>query len=263
MGQNNDVAWTFTNVMADIEDLFIERIEGDRYEFEGEWRQLELVDEEIDVKGRDDAGAPRGPDHPPRPDRQRGARRRRLAAAGAALGGARRAGHRARPPRDLRPDQRRGAGRAAGGLDDAGLQPRLGRPPRQASATRPSAASRRRPGGCPDLPKPGWTGEFEWEGAVPYEELPELVDPEAGFLVTANNRIADDDYPHHITSDYLDGFRAKRIEQLIEATPTSTTSTASRRMQTDLYSIPGDEVVHRLARLDAPGASARRGRSSG
>jgi penicillin amidase len=39
--------------------------------------------------------------------------------------------------------------------------------------------------------------------------------PESGFLVTANNRIVGDDYPHHITSDWLDGFRAQRIEQLL------------------------------------------------
>ena len=74
-----------------------------------------------------------------------------------------------------------------------------------------------RRGGCPDLPKPGWTGEHEWEGWVPYEEMPELTDPDAGFVVTANNRIAPEDYPHHITSDYLDGYRARRIEQLITA----------------------------------------------
>ena len=66
----------------------------------------------------------------------------------------------------------------------------------------------RRPGGCPDLPKPGWSGEFEWDGTIPYDELPEVVDPESGFLVTANNRIVGDDYPHHITSEWLDGFRA-------------------------------------------------------
>ena len=52
MGQNNDVCWTFTNVMADVQDLFIERIEGDRYLFEGEWRALQIVREEIAVKGR-------------------------------------------------------------------------------------------------------------------------------------------------------------------------------------------------------------------
>src|SRR6476469_1869881 len=52
MGQSNDVCWTFTNVMADVEDLFIERLAGDRYLFEGEWRPLETVREEIAVKGR-------------------------------------------------------------------------------------------------------------------------------------------------------------------------------------------------------------------
>src|SRR6187551_91310 len=49
MGQNNDVCWTFTNVMADVQDLFVERVEGDNYLFEGEWRPLELVREEIAV----------------------------------------------------------------------------------------------------------------------------------------------------------------------------------------------------------------------
>ena len=44
MGQNNDVCWTFTNVMADVQDLFVERIEGDRYLFEDEWRPLEIVE---------------------------------------------------------------------------------------------------------------------------------------------------------------------------------------------------------------------------
>ena len=53
LGQNNDVAWTFTNVMADVEDLFVERIEGESYEFEGELRPLEVIEEEIRVKGRD------------------------------------------------------------------------------------------------------------------------------------------------------------------------------------------------------------------
>src|SRR4051794_14263552 len=53
MGQGNDVCWTFTNAMADIEDLFIERIEGERYLFEDEWRPLEILSEEIPVKGRE------------------------------------------------------------------------------------------------------------------------------------------------------------------------------------------------------------------
>jgi len=52
-GQNNDVAWTFTNVLADVQDLFIERIDGDTYEFEGAQRPLEIREEQITVKGRE------------------------------------------------------------------------------------------------------------------------------------------------------------------------------------------------------------------
>ncbi len=252
MGQNNDVAWTFTNVMADMEDLFIERIDGDRYEFQGEWRELELVTEEINVKGRD---APvrhqvRITHHGPIVNEALGADSSQpLALRWAAL--------------DVP-----GIGRAhleifdpASGEELVALLEGLTMPVSNLVwadrhgkiGYKTVGRIPRRPNpGCPDLPKPGWTGEFEWEGAIPYEELPELVDPEAGFLVTANNRIVDDDYPHHLSSDYLDGFRAKRIEQLIEGTDEHDLD-GFRRMQIDLYSIPGDEVVHRLARLDAPG----------
>ena len=71
-----------------------------------------------------------------------------------------------------------------------------------------------RRGGCPDLPKPGWTGEYEWDGTIPYEELPRLVNPPEGYIVTANNRIVGDDYPYHITSEWMAGYRAQRIEEL-------------------------------------------------
>src|SRR6185295_4740467 len=53
MGQNNDVCWTFTNVMADVQDLFVEQVEGERYKFKDEWRDLEITEEQIEVKGRD------------------------------------------------------------------------------------------------------------------------------------------------------------------------------------------------------------------
>src|SRR5689334_154363 len=55
LGQNNDVAWSFTNVMADVEDLFVERIEDESYEFQGELRPLEIIEEVIAVRGQDQA----------------------------------------------------------------------------------------------------------------------------------------------------------------------------------------------------------------
>jgi penicillin amidase len=109
-----------------------------------------------------------------------------------------------------------------------------------------------RRGGCPDLPKPGWTGEYEWDGYVPYEELPSIDNPDDGVIVTANNRIAPDDYPHHITSEYLDGYRAARIEELLAERRRHSLDDFAR-IQMDVLSIPGRDTAHRLSRLQPNG----------
>ncbi len=246
-GQNDDVAWAFTNVMADVEDLFVERIDGDTYEFKGKRRPLELVEEEIAVRGRDE---------PVRLEVQ-------ITHHGPIVNG------------PLGADEGQPLALRWASLDFpaitpahlAILEPTSGEELVEmlGALTMPVSnmvwADRHghigyklvgripiRAGDCPDLPKPGWTGEFEWEGTIPYEELPELVDPPSGYVVTANNRIVDESYPHHITSDWLDGYRARRIEELIEGSDEHDLD-GFQAMQTDLHSIPGDEVVHRLARL--------------
>lgn len=250
MGQGNDVCWTITNTMGDVQDLFIEKVEGDRYLFEDEWRQLEVHREEIVVKGR---SAPvvlevRETHHGPLVNEALGADDAEpLALAWQTLGEptafrgmfdlldidsgpdlvARLAGHTSPPSNMVWADRHGSIGYKL-----------IGRLPR-------------RRGGVADLPKPGWSGEFEWDGTVPYEELPEVTDPESGYLVTANNRIVGDDYPHHITSEWLDGFRAKRIEQMIEEREKHDLD-GFAVMQTDVLSLPGLEAARRLSRLDAP-----------
>jgi penicillin G amidase len=247
LGQNDDVAFAFTNVMADLEDLFVERIEDESYEFEGEQRPLEIIEELIGVRGQDQAERHeiRLTHHGPIVNQALGAD-------------------------DQQPLALRWAGIDEPAISQAYLgvlEPRSG--PELVEllrgVTMPVSnlvwADRHgsigykmvgripiRKGDCPDLPKPGWTGEFEWEDWIPYDELPELVDPDEGYLVTANNKVVDSSYPHHITSDWLDGYRAARIEQLLGEREAHDLDDF-RRMQTDLYSIPGDDVVHRLARL--------------
>jgi penicillin G amidase len=251
MGQNDDVVWSFTNTLADVEDLFMERIHDERYEFRGEWRPLEMIEELISIRGEEQAERHdvRVTHHGP--------------IVNAALGAD-----------DEQPLALRWAALDEPAISHAHvgvLEPRSGAElvellrevtmpvsnliwaDRQGSiGYKMMGRIPRRNGNCPDLPKPGWTGEFEWDGWVPYDEMPELVDPDEGFIVTANNRVVDDSYPHHITSDWLDGYRAKRVEQLLAATEEHDLD-SFRRMQTDVYSIPGDEVVHRLARLE-PGS---------
>ena len=255
MGQNNDVCWTMTNVMADVQDLFIERIEGDRYLFEEEWLPLQTVREEIVVKGRSEPVVleVRSTHHGPIVNEALGADDDEPLAlrwltldeptsfAGMfellEIGSgpdlvAKLEGHTSPASNMIWADRHGSIGYKL-----------IGRLPR-------------RRGGCPDLPKPGWSGEFEWEGTVPYDELPETIDPESGFLVTANNRIVGDDYPHHITSEWLDGFRAKRIEQLLEETERHDLD-SFEAMQTDNLSLPGIEAARRLGRLRPRGQRER------
>ncbi len=66
--------------------------------------------------------------------------------------------------------------------------------------------------------------------------------------MTANNRIVDDDYPYHITSEWMAGYRAQRIEEMLGERERHSV-TDFERMQHDFLSLPGIETVHRLSRL--------------
>jgi penicillin amidase len=246
-GQNNDVAWTFTNVMADVMDLFIERIEDDEYELDGERRPLEKITEEIAVKGQ------------PHPERLV----------------VRRTNHGPIVNDPLQADRAEPLALCFSALDLPGLTAANFRVLDFASgpdmvdqladhchpvsnlvwADRHGSIGYKtvgriplRRGDSPDLPKPGWTGDYDWDGWVPYAEMPRADDPESGFLVTANNRIEPEDFPHHISSDYLDGFRARRIEEMITSRAEHDLE-SFESMQTDMHSIPGLETVRRLVRL--------------
>ena len=59
------------------------------------------------------------------------------------------------------------------------------------------------------------TGEFDWQGFIPSEEVPQLYNPESGFIVTANNRITPDNYPYEINGEFAPDYRAERIAELI------------------------------------------------
>lgn len=67
------------------------------------------------------------------------------------------------------------------------------------------------------VPVSGWTGEYEWQGYVPFETLARSRNPETGFVVTANNRITDKDYPYTLGLFYAPEFRARRIFSRLSA----------------------------------------------
>ena len=67
------------------------------------------------------------------------------------------------------------------------------------------------------LPVPGWTGEHEWQGDIPFEELPRSINPPEGYIATANNRPVGDDYPHYVAVDFTPEFRVKGVTTSLRA----------------------------------------------
>ena len=63
------------------------------------------------------------------------------------------------------------------------------------------------------LPVPGWVDEHEWQGNIPFEEMPRSINPPEGYIVTANNKPVDDYYPYYISSEFTPGFRAERVRR--------------------------------------------------
>ncbi|HZD17184.1 MAG TPA: penicillin acylase family protein [Actinomycetota bacterium] len=114
-----------------------------------------------------------------------------------------------------------------------------------------------RRGGDGTVPVPGWTSEHGWDGSVPYEELPWSVDPSRGWLVTANNRMHDDAYPHLIGRDFHTPFRARRIAERLGELPEPFTANDMARIQTDTVSIPARELLPQLLQVE-PGSEQER-----
>ena len=61
------------------------------------------------------------------------------------------------------------------------------------------------------LPAEGWTGAAEWTGWVPFDQLPHAYDPPEHLIVTANNRPAAWDYPYRLGAEWTEPYRAQRI----------------------------------------------------
>ncbi|MBX7056367.1 MAG: penicillin acylase family protein [Pyrinomonadaceae bacterium] len=88
------------------------------------------------------------------------------------------------------------------------------------------------------LPYDGSTADGDWTGMIPFEELPHLYNPPAGFIVTANQRIAGTDYKYQQMTRVYGSDRARRIYDLLSAKKTGLTMDDSRDIQHDVYNWP-------------------------
>jgi len=85
------------------------------------------------------------------------------------------------------------------------------------------------------LPVPGWTDDYEWTGYIPFDELPYAYNPVEGYIATANNQVQPRDYPYLISTDYDTGYRANRIVDMIENAPAKIDIAYMQKIQGDNY----------------------------
>ncbi|HEV2913332.1 MAG TPA: penicillin acylase family protein [Pyrinomonadaceae bacterium] len=93
-----------------------------------------------------------------------------------------------------------------------------------------------RKAGDGSTPYDGATAEGEWTGYIPFDQLPHLLDPPSGMIVTANQRIVGSSYPFFLTHNWASPYRAHRIRELLEAKQ-KLTAEDFRAIQGDTYSI--------------------------
>ena len=103
-------------------------------------------------------------------------------------------------------------------------------------------------------PVPGRTGESDWTGFIPFDALPQVLDPPAGHLASANNKIVPDNYPYVITRDWDQPFRIERIEAGLAATSRQSIDT-TKALQADIVSLAAATLLPLM--LEAEPGDAR------
>jgi penicillin amidase len=93
-----------------------------------------------------------------------------------------------------------------------------------------------RPSGNGMFPQDGWTSATRWGDRIPFEQMPHAFNPPAGYIVTANNRVVGDEYPHFLSAEWAPGFRSRRIIELLGERKAHDAQSMAR-MQSDSVSL--------------------------
>jgi penicillin amidase len=91
-------------------------------------------------------------------------------------------------------------------------------------------------------PAPGWEARYDWDGFLVADKTPREINPPRGWIATANHRITSADYPHYITSEWAVPYRQQRIEALLKARPQHDKESL-RRIQTDVVSLAAQRLL--------------------
>jgi penicillin amidase len=254
LGRNQRIAWGFTNTASDIQDLFIERInpaDKKQYQTPDGWADFQVRNEIIKVKGQPDVTLEvRESRHGPvitgalpilakasidaknyviafswtalRPDD-------RSLQAGVKINRAQNWQDFLDAARDLSAPQQNIVYADIDGNIGFIAPARI--PIRKAENDLKGLA-----------PAPGWDARYDWDGFIPFDDLPRQYNPSPQRVVTANQKIVGPDYPHFLTSEWVLPYRAMRIDQMLDATPKHSMNSFAK-MQRDHVSLAAQELL--------------------
>ncbi|MFG2630525.1 penicillin acylase family protein [Streptomyces sp. NPDC048473] len=234
IGHNQDIAWGFTNLGADVTDLFLEKVSGEGYLYDGKVKPFTVRKETIKVAGgksreitvRETNNGPlvsdrsselekvgqKAPVTNAAPDRADGYA---VALKWTALD----AGHSMDAVFELNrakdfPSFRKAAADFEVPSQNLIYADTKGHIGYQAPGKIPVRLQ-----GNGTMPSPGWSSAYGWKDKpVPFDELPYEYDPKRGYIVTANQPVIDEKkYPHLLTEDWGYGARSQRINDLIQS----------------------------------------------
>jgi penicillin amidase len=106
------------------------------------------------------------------------------------------------------------------------------------------------------LPVPGWSSEYDWVGFIPFDELPYVLNPQSGYVATANNQASPRDYQYLITTEWDYGQRAARIVEMIENAPAKIDLAYIQQMHGDTKSLNAQVLVPILLTIELDPALA-------
>ena len=234
IGHNDRIAWGFTNNGADVQDLNIETFNPgapDEYRANGAWTKAEITDETIHVKGQPD-------EHLRILVTRHGPLMRREGNKGYALRWT------ATEPGGLA-NSYGWLGKARNWKEFRELMKRVWGPGQNVvyadvdgnigyiMAARVPVRKK----GRGEVPVPGDAGEYEWTGYIPFDQLPQALNPESGLIVTANARVVGPNYKSYLTDRWEEPYRTARIYDLLhdrhDLRPED-----MMKVQTDTYSFP-------------------------
>lgn len=283
IGHNDQIAWGFTNLNPDVEDLYLEKVRGNATVYGAKTEPLQVRTESFTIAGRDDDDAV---------ERITVRESRHGPLISDVSDDYRKAGEEAAetgPQSSARTGDERYAvamrwtaltpGRTADALfamnkarnwDQFRAAAKLFEVPSQnlVYADRDGHIGYQSPGMIPirgkgngDWPAPGWDPAYEWKGFIPFDALPYEFDPEDGMIVTANQAVVPADYPYHLTSEWDYGYRSQQIaDRLAEAGKLDTQ--AMSRIQFDDYNRNAAMLVPHLLRIKIGDSWIRQGQDT-